>query len=156
MTEYNLFSHLLSLTDWVTSLFRRVLALFENLPEEGGKKNTTGGKQEESVLKSVEGMMEAVCRHLSDHLFALVLNLVFDYATTNAKSNAVRAFGDLVACLARIQPDKTISKFLPFCINQIEDELRHGASSVPTTSSHAIVPSDTTLHWSMCPLPTLP
>lgn len=32
--------------DWVTSLFRRVFALYENLPEEGGRRNTTGGKQE--------------------------------------------------------------------------------------------------------------
>src|ERR1700753_2090351 len=26
--------------DWVTSLFRRVFSLFENFPEEGGKRNT--------------------------------------------------------------------------------------------------------------------
>ncbi len=136
--------------DWVTSLFRRVLALYENLPEEGGKKGTTGGKLEESVLKSIKNMMDVICLHLSDQLFDLVLNLVFDYATTNAKSNAVRAFGQLVACLARIQPDKTLAKFLPFCKAQIEEELRHGASSVRTTSTHMAVPSDTTLHWSEC------
>jgi hypothetical protein len=135
--------------DWVTSLFRRVLALFENLPEEGGKKNTTGGKQEENVLKSVKSMLDVVCLHLSDQLFDLVLNLVFNYATTNAKSNAVRAFGHLVACLARARPEKTITKFLPFCIAQIEDELKYGASSIRTTSTHEAVPSDTTLHWSM-------
>lgn len=136
--------------DWVTSLFRRVLALYENLPEEGGKKGTTGGKLEESVLKSVKNMMDVVCLHLTDQLFDLVLNLVFDYATTNAKSNAVRAFGQLVACLARVQPEKTLAKFLPFCKAQIEEELRHGASSVRTTSTHMAVPSDTTLHWSRC------
>ncbi|KAF9452549.1 hypothetical protein P691DRAFT_696832 [Macrolepiota fuliginosa MF-IS2] len=135
--------------DWVTSLFRRVLALYENLPEEGGKKGTTGGKLEESVLKSIKNMMDVVCLHLSDQLFDLVLNLVYDYATTNAKSNAVRAFGQLISCLARVQPDKTLVRFLPFCKAQIEEELRHGASSVRTTSTHMAVPSDTTLHWNM-------
>lgn len=130
------------------SLFRRVFALYENLPEEGGKKNTTGGKQEESVLKSIKSMMDVVCLHLSDPLFDLVLNLVYDYATANAKSNSVRAFGQLVACLARVQPEKTMGKFLPHCIAQIEEELKHGASSIRTTSTHAAVPSDTTLHWS--------
>jgi len=129
-------------------LFRRVFSLYENLPEEGGKKNTTGGKQEESVLKSIKSMLDVICLHLSDQLFDLVLNLVYGYATTNAKSNAVRAFGQLVACLARVRPEETMAKFLPFCINQIEDELKHGASSVRTTSTHAAVPSDTTLHWS--------
>jgi len=143
LTTYTCF-----LTDWVTSLFRRILALYENLPEEGGKKNTTGGKQEEGVLNAIKGMLDVVCMHLSDQLFDLVLNLVFDYAMTNAKSNAVRPFGQLVSCLARVQPDRTIAKFLPFCIGQIQDELWHGASSVPTTSSHAAMPSDTTLHWS--------
>lgn len=138
----------LSLPDWVVSLFRRVLALYENLPEEGGRRNTTGGKQEESVLKSIKSMMDVICLHLSDSLFDLVLNLVYDYATTNAKSNAVRSFGQLVACLARVQPEKTMKKFLPHCISQIEEELKHGASSARTTSTHAAVPSDTTLHWS--------
>jgi proteasome activator subunit 4 len=134
--------------DWLVSLFHRVLALFENLPEEGGKKNTTGGKSEESVLKSVKGMLDVICLHLSDRLFDLVLNLVFDYAMTNAKSNAVRPFGQLVACLARVRPEQTMAKFLSPCIAQIEEELKHGASSVRTTSTHAAVPSDTTLHWS--------
>ncbi|KAI0961210.1 hypothetical protein AcV7_000369 [Taiwanofungus camphoratus] len=135
--------------DWVTSLFRRVFALYENLPEEGGKKNTTGGKMEESVLKAIKSMLDIVCLHLSDSLFDLVLNLVYDYATTNAKSNAVRAFGQLVACLARVKPEKTMDKFFPFCAMQIQEELRHGASSIRTTSTHAAVPSDTTLHWNM-------
>ncbi|KAF8898414.1 hypothetical protein BD779DRAFT_1607229 [Infundibulicybe gibba] len=136
--------------DWVTSLFRRVLALYENLPEEGGKKNTTGGKQEENVLKSIKSMMDIVSLHLSEPLFELVLNLVYDYGTTNAKSNAVRAFGQLVACLARVRPEKTMAKFLPFCASQIREELSHGASSVRTTSSsRAALPSDTTLHWNL-------
>ncbi|EMD41612.1 hypothetical protein CERSUDRAFT_110183 [Gelatoporia subvermispora B] len=135
--------------DWVTSLFRRVLALFENLPEEGGKKNTTGGKMEETVIKSLKNTMDLVCLHLSDPLFDLVLKLVFEYGTTNAKSNSVRAFGQLVSCLARVKPEKTIDKFLPYCISQIKEELKHGASSIRTTSTHTAVPSDTTLHWNM-------
>jgi proteasome activator subunit 4 len=139
----------LSGLDWVVSLFRRVFSLYENLPEEGGRKNTTGGKQEESVLKSIKSMLDVICLHLSDPLFDLVLNLVYDYATTNAKSNAVRAFGQLVACLARVRPEKTLRKFLSHCITQVEEELKHGASSIRTTSTHAAVPSDTTLHWSL-------
>ncbi|KAE9410730.1 ARM repeat-containing protein [Gymnopus androsaceus JB14] len=135
--------------DWVVALVRRVLALYENLPEEGGKRNVTGGKSEEGVLKSIKNMMDVVCLHLSDQLFDLVLNLVFDYGTTNAKSNAVRAFGQLVACLSRVKPEKTLAKFMPYCLMQIEQELKHGASSTRTTSTHSVIPSDTSLHWSM-------
>ncbi|KAG6820769.1 hypothetical protein H0H93_012033 [Arthromyces matolae] len=138
-----------SFADWVTSLVRRILALYENLPEEGGRRNITGGKQEEGVLKSIKAMMDVVCLHLSDELFELVLNLLYDYATTNAKSNSVTAFGQLIACMARVRPELTMSKFLPFCISQIEEEIKHGASSIRTTSSHAAIPSDTTLHWNL-------
>lgn len=132
----------------MTSLFRRVFALYENLPEEGGRRNTTGGKTEESVLKAIKNMLDVVCLHLSDPLFDLVLKLVFGYATTNTRSNAVRAIGQLVACLARAKPQLTIDKFLPYCLQRIKEELKYGASSIRTTSSHAAVPSDTTLHWS--------
>lgn len=105
---------------------------------------------EEAVLKSIKGTLDILCLQLSDQLFDLVLKIVYEYGTTNARSNAVRAFGQLVACLARVQPEKTISKFLPFCVSQIKEELKHGASSIRTTSTHAAVPSDTTLHWSAC------
>lgn len=83
------FSKAFFCADWVVSLFRRVFSLFENLPEEGGKRNTVP-KQEELVLKSVKTMLDIVCLHLSDQLFDLVLKIVFDYATTNARSNSVR------------------------------------------------------------------
>ena len=126
-----------------------MLALYENLPEEGGKKNTTGGKQEETVLKSIKSMLDIICLHLSDQLFDLILNLVYDYATSNARSNGVRAFGQLVACLARVNAEKTIARFLPHSVDQIEEELKHGASGIRTTAIHVAVPSDTTLHWSM-------
>ncbi|KAF7320019.1 hypothetical protein MKEN_00785900 [Mycena kentingensis (nom. inval.)] len=135
--------------DWVTTLFRRVLALYENLPEEGGQRNTTGGKTEQTVLSSIKSMIDIVCLHLSDKLFDLVLKLVFDYGATNAKSNAVKAFGQLIGCLARVRPEATLAKFLPHCVAQVEEELKHGASSMRTTSSNAAVPSDTTLHWNM-------
>jgi len=128
------------------------LSLYENLPEEGGRRNTTGGKQEESVIKSIKSMLDLVCLHLSDPLFDLVLKLVYDYVTANAKSNAVKAIGQLVSSLALAHPSKTIDKFLPFCLSQIKDELKHGASSVRTTSSHVAIPSDTTLHWSAASL----
>ena len=73
----------------MASLFRRVFSLFENLPEEWGKRNTVP-KQEELVLKSVKAMLDIVCLHLSDQLFELALTIVFDYTTTNTRSNSVR------------------------------------------------------------------
>jgi hypothetical protein len=50
----------------------------------------TGARLEEEVLKCIKSMMDTIC--VPDYLFDLVLNLEFNYATTNAKSNMVRAF----------------------------------------------------------------
>lgn len=86
---------------------------------------------------------------LSSTQFKLVLKLVYDYATSNARSNSVRAFGNLVSSLARANPTDTFAKFIPYCTEKIRIELEHGASSTRTTSTHEAVPSDTTLHWSM-------
>jgi proteasome activator subunit 4 len=140
--------HLSALPDWLTSFLRRIFALYENLPEEGGKSLTAGGRTEESVLKSLRSALDMVLLHLSEPLFDLVLNLVYEYATTNARSNAVKAFGQLIGCLGRANPTKTANKFLPYCVAQIKEELKHGASATRTTSSAPAQPSDTTLHWS--------
>jgi proteasome activator subunit 4 len=85
---------------------------------------------------------------LSEPLYDLVLNMVYDYASTNVRSNAVRAIHQLVECIANANPEKTLSRFLPFCERNIRVELENGASSLRTTSSSRPIPSDATLHWS--------
>jgi proteasome activator subunit 4 len=82
-------------------------------------------------------------------LYDLVLRMVFDYASTNVRSNAVRAIHQLVECVANANPAKTLAKFLPFCLQNIQTELENGASSLRTTASSSPLPSDATLHWSM-------
>ena len=74
--------------------------------------------------------------------------MVFDYASTNVRANAVRAIHQLVECVANADPVKTMAKFFPFCARNIKNELENGASSLRTTSSSTPLPSDATLHWS--------
>ncbi|KAF8328806.1 uncharacterized protein EI90DRAFT_3063646 [Cantharellus anzutake] len=136
-----------SFPDWVTSFFRRIFALFENLPEEGGKSSKIGGKSEETLLKSIRTTLDIMASHLSDPLFDLVLGIVYDYAITNARANSVRAFSNLVASLGKANPKKTLDKFWKHCTEQIKIELENGASSLRTTSTSLPIASDTTLHW---------
>ena len=102
-------------------------------------------------MDAVTGACSQICVHLSDPLYDLVLHMVFDYASTNVRSNAVRAIHQLVECVANANPGKTLAKFLPFCLHHIQTELENGASSLRTTSSSSPLPSDATLHWSMSP-----
>ncbi|KAI0257360.1 hypothetical protein BJV78DRAFT_1277900 [Lactifluus subvellereus] len=130
--------------DWIASFIRRVILLFDNLPEEAG-----GATEVDAVTSACS----QICIHLSDSLFDLVLNMIFDYASTNVRPNAVRAVHQLVECVANAHPAKTLAKFVPFCIHNIEVELENGASSTRTTSTFATsLPSDATFHWNLAVL----
>ncbi|KAF8998336.1 hypothetical protein BDZ89DRAFT_1105652 [Hymenopellis radicata] len=125
-----------SFADWVTSFVSRVIQLLENLPDEGP--NGAAGVQ---VVDAVTGACSQICVHLSEPLFDLVLNMIFEYASTNVRPNAVRAIHQLVECIANADPRKTLAKFFPFCARNIPSSLR-------TTSASTPIPSDATLHWS--------
>ncbi|ESK98482.1 membrane protein [Moniliophthora roreri MCA 2997] len=137
-----------SFADWITNFIRRVIQLMENLPEEGPS-GSSGGATEIQVVNAVAGACNQICVHLSEPLYDLVLNMVFDYASTNVRSNAVRAIHQLVECIANANPEKTLARFLPFCERNIRVELENGASSLRTTSSSRPIPSDATLHWNL-------
>ena len=77
--------------NWVTSFIRRVILLLENLPEEGTSGQSGGGNTEIAVVDSVAAACSQICVHLSEPLFDLVLNLIYDFASTTVRSNAVRA-----------------------------------------------------------------
>ncbi|KAF5355656.1 hypothetical protein D9756_004216 [Leucocoprinus leucothites] len=122
--------------------------LLENLPEEGPN-GSSGGATEVQVVDAVAGACSQICVHLSEPLFDMVLNMVYDYASTNVRTNAVRAIHQLVECVANANPVKTLAKFFPFCAANIRVELENGASSLRTTSASRPLPSDATLHWNL-------
>ncbi|EIN13624.1 hypothetical protein PUNSTDRAFT_94808 [Punctularia strigosozonata HHB-11173 SS5] len=136
-----------SFASWVHAFVRRVLVLLENLPEEGA--SGSSGTTETQVVDAVTGALSQICVHLSEPLYDLVLNIVFDFASNNVRSNAVRAIHQLVECVANANPEKTLAKFFPFAEQNIIIELEHGASSLRTTVDSTPLPSDTTLHWNL-------
>ncbi|KAG1884289.1 hypothetical protein F4604DRAFT_1518830, partial [Suillus subluteus] len=113
---------------WVASLIHCVIQLLENLPEEGPN-GSARGTTEVQVVDAVTGAWSQICVHLSDPLFNFVLNMIFDYASTNVRSNAVCVIHQLVECIANAHPKKTLVMFLPFCAANIHTEIEHGVSS---------------------------
>ena len=154
------------LPDWIANFIRRVILLLENLPDEDSSGNSDGANEGTfslffahylwpnihcpvQVIDAVAGACSQICVHLSDNLFDMVLNMIFDYASTNVRLNAVRAIHQLVECVANANPEKTLSKFFYFCERNVRVEIENGASSLrTTTSSSAPLASDATLHWS--------
>ncbi|KAF8213398.1 hypothetical protein K438DRAFT_1902498 [Mycena galopus ATCC 62051] len=135
-----------SFADWVTQFIRRVYQLQENLPEEGGGASE-GAFARVQVVDAVGRACQTICAHLSDPLYDLVLNMVYDYTSTNVRSNAVRGVHLLIEALANANPAKCLAKFFPLCERNIRIELENGASSLRTTSVSSPLPSDATLHW---------
>ena len=99
------------------------------------------------MLSSLREATDVICTQLSDDIFNTVLNRVYDFATTNAKLNSMKAFCQLLRRVARSRPTETMAKFIPMCVRQIRIELEHGAASIPTTSTTESVHSDTALLW---------
>lgn len=66
------------LSAWLTEYIARVLTLFENLPDQGGKSLKTGGKQEETVNQMVQKSTSVVFNHLSEPLFTQALSQIFE------------------------------------------------------------------------------
>lgn len=92
--------------NWVSGFIRRVILLLENLPEE----DASSGSSESTVVSAVAEACSQICAHLSEPLFDLVLDLIYDFATTTVRANAVRAVHQLVECVARASPRKTVSQ----------------------------------------------
>lgn len=135
--------------EWMHEFLGRVLLLFANLPEEGGKTGRAGGKTEILTLQSVLHTCGAIFGALDEKLFDAALDQVAEYATTTTKSNAVDAVGELVKNLSAVNAAKTFEKFFPICRQRISSELRAGASSTRTTTTSIPRPSDAPLHWWM-------
>lgn len=132
--------------DWAVTFFRRVLALFEALPEEG-KGGRTGGKSEEQVINTVLAACDSVCNSLSPELFDITFKIIFDYCSSTVSGHSVRVIGSLISCFARADSKKVLDKILPICSREIENELNMGASSNRTTNTSIPLASDASLHW---------
>jgi proteasome activator subunit 4 len=83
-----------------------------------------------AVIDNVGSTCVLICQHLSEPLFDLVLKILYDYATSHVRPNALRAIHQLVECLAIADPQKTLERFVPHCIQHIRTEIEHGASSL--------------------------
>ncbi|KAI0050704.1 hypothetical protein FA95DRAFT_1581074 [Auriscalpium vulgare] len=133
--------------DWIAAFIRRVIVLFDNLPDEDG------GASEVQLVDAVTNTCSQICVHLSEPLFDMVLNMIFEYASTNVRPNAVRAVHQLVQCVANAHPEKTLDKLLAFCVHNIYTELDNGACSTRSTSTFATpLPSDATFYWNLATL----
>lgn len=63
------------------------------------------------MVDAVAGACNQICVHLSEPLYDLVLDMVFEYASTTVRSNAVRAIHQLVECVANANPEKTLHRY---------------------------------------------
>ncbi|GAA6053733.1 hypothetical protein JCM3770_003189 [Rhodotorula araucariae] len=132
--------------DWVSGFFRGVLAVFAALPEPG-KGSRNGGKMEDQMTQTLIAACDFVCGQLSPSLFDLALDIVYDEATTNVRTNSARVTSQLVSCFARADAAKTLDKFFTLCDRRIRQELEGGAGSTRSTRTDHAIESDATLNW---------
>ncbi len=132
--------------DWAVTFFRRVLQLFDSLPEEG-KGGKIGGKSEQQVVTSVLGASDMICANMSPQLFDTCFDVVAEHCASSVSANSVTVVGALVGSFARADSGKVLKRLLRRSMEAIRVELDSGASSVMTTKTTEASSSDTTLHW---------
>ena len=95
---------------------------------------------------------EVVLGQLSDEFQDLAIAMIFKKAQSTITPTATEAIGVLCGF---IPADKRLKKFLPLCIERIEEELENGAGSTPTGNRFVsntnpfdfAKMSDASLHW---------
>lgn len=131
-----------------TAEFEAVLALFlekifqvlENLPQNFGVGHYRMNV-EENLLHSIYVVCDVVFNQLSDNLETVVLNILFKKVQSTLTPAATEAIGVLCGLIAKSNPGKRISKFLPLCCEMIKEEIRCGASSVPSGNRYVANPN---------------
>ncbi|WFD34224.1 Proteasome activator BLM10 [Malassezia cuniculi] len=131
---------------WVSAFMRQVLHLVDTLPEEG-KGGKIGEKHEEMILHTLLAACDVFCNALSPGMFDQALNILVEYVATTVSAAAVKVIGSLVACFARVDASKVLGRILRVCTSNIRTEIKHGASSVRTTSTSIPRPQDAALHY---------
>ncbi|KAG9300251.1 hypothetical protein G9A89_011324 [Geosiphon pyriformis] len=136
--------------DWVAKFYGRVFTIFEYLPQQDNNKKIKVHNMETGLVTVLLHACEVVGFQLSDKLYNMSLKMVSDFASSTILQNATKPMGFLCATLTSPNRKKGLAKFIPMCYSNILNELEHGASSTPTTSSSHLIQSDTTLHWYQC------
>ncbi|WFD08563.1 Proteasome activator BLM10 [Malassezia vespertilionis] len=144
--DYALCLSTADLDAWVVEFVRRVLHLIDMLPDEG-KGGKIGEKNEEMLLNTLIASYDVFCSALGGTLFDRALDIVVEYCRTTVSASGVKVIGSIVRCFARADSAKVMAKLVPLSCARIATELKHGASSVRTTSTSAPLSSDTALHW---------
>ncbi|RGB33631.1 hypothetical protein C1646_815894 [Rhizophagus diaphanus] len=135
--------------EWLAKFLRRVFTIFEYLPQQERGKLTLHN-METGLVTVLLHACEIVGIQMSEQLQDMALKMVINFASTTVLQNATKPMGYLCSTLTSPNRSKALAQFIPLCHSNILNELQHGASSTPTTSSTHHIQSDTTLHWYQC------
>ncbi|KAK9455374.1 hypothetical protein V1511DRAFT_500283 [Dipodascopsis uninucleata] len=129
--------------EFLISLLERVFTLLENLPD--ATNSRTRAIPEANVVNMLPATFSVVFGALSDELFELALERIVSFVSNHVIYQASDAMANLVACLAKTNPTKTLERFFEVLSGNIKEEIEENHAG--STNSTDIIPRDRGLIW---------
>ncbi|KAG0235309.1 hypothetical protein BGW42_005476 [Actinomortierella wolfii] len=130
--------------DWLAKLLRRLIVLFENLPDDN--MGSGRGAMEKSMQTTVTYSFDILFSNLSPRLRDHVTKTIVDFIAETPLTSASKATSMFISTWASSNRNTSMKKLWPICEREIRSEIEHGASSIPSVT-YSDIQRDKTLFF---------
>ncbi|KAK3987160.1 proteasome activator BLM10 [Cladorrhinum sp. PSN332] len=140
------------LGEFVLALLGKVFALLENLPDASHLRT---GSPEDNVINTLPAALTPLFATLSPELFEMALDKLSAFVSSHVVHQARDAMAWICNALCKVNPEKTLKRFIPMLIVNIRNEIDDNGAASDRSSGTEVLPRDRALVWhvsmlSMC------
>ena len=132
--------------EFVTSFLGRVFTLLENLPDAA---RVRSGSPEENIVNTLPAAFMPLLSSLSPELFDQALNKILDFVSNHVIHQSRDAMAFICNCLCKVNPEKSLSKFVPVLIQAIRTEIDENGAGSTRNAASDVLPRDRALVWNI-------
>lgn len=144
--EMILASSTAGLSEFVSSFLGRVFTLLENLPDAA---RIRSGSPEENIVNTLPAAFMPLLASLSPELFDMALNKIVDFVANHVIHQSRDAMAFICNCLCKVDPEKSLAKFVPVLISAIRTEIDENGAGSTRNAASDVLPRDRGLVWNI-------
>ena len=132
------------LGEFVLALLGKVFTLLENLPDSS---HLRSGSPEDSVINTLPAALTPLFATLSPELFDLALDKLVAFVSSHVVHQARDAMAWICNAMCKVNPEKTLKKFIPTLIVNIRNEIDYNGAASERSAGSEVLPRDRALVW---------
>ncbi|KAF3761689.1 hypothetical protein M406DRAFT_333746 [Cryphonectria parasitica EP155] len=130
--------------EFVITLLGKVFTLLENLPDAS---QVRANSPEDNVINSLPAALTPLFASLSPDLFDMALEKVAAFVSSHVVHQARDAMAWICNALCKVNPEKTLKRFIPTLIVNIRNEIDYNGAASDRSSGTDVLPRDRALVW---------